>query len=117
MAAGASMDKDARSFESAVISHGDTEGPFSEINDLDIERDDRFPVRVTVQFYKATTSGTLTDADVADIRAQIDRVYDGGNAVGSLVTDGYTGRSTEWVDQPSEDATWADNTWGWLKSW
>jgi len=117
MAAGAPMEKVARSFESAVISHGDTEGPFSEINDLNIERDDRFPVRVTVQFYKATTSGTLTDADVADIRSQIDRVYDGGNAVGSLVTDGYTDRSTEWVDQPDEGANWANPTWSWLKAW
>jgi len=107
----------SRSVESAVISHGETEGPFSEINGLAIERDDRFPVRVTVQFYKATTSGTLTDADVADIRAQIDRVYEGGNAVGSLVTDGYTGRSTEWTQEPSESANWADSSFGWLKSW
>ncbi|MDH4129124.1 MAG: hypothetical protein OEV44_10245, partial [Spirochaetota bacterium] len=39
--------------EAAVIGHGDLEGPFTEIDNLEIERDLRFPIRVTVQFYKA----------------------------------------------------------------
>ena len=33
--------------ENAVIGHGELEGPFTEIDRLDIERDPRFPVRVT----------------------------------------------------------------------
>ena len=108
---------DEDDMESAVIGHGPVEGPFSEINDLEIERDTRFPVRVTVQFYKATSDGGISEADVASVREQIERVYEGGNAVGSLVTDGWTGRSTEWVDRPSEQATWASGAWGWLKAW
>ena len=36
--------------ETAVIGHGETEGPFAELNHRFIERD-RFPVRVTAQFF------------------------------------------------------------------
>lgn len=110
------MAADSRGMEQAVIGHGAVEGPFTEINDLDIERDDSFPVRVTVQFYQATDSGTLTDADAARLRAQIDRVYADASFVGSLVTEGYTGRPTEWA-QPPATASWATPSWGWLKAY
>src|SRR5262249_29624229 len=46
--------------EEAVIGHGKVEGPFTEVDGLDIERDDRYPVRVTVQFYKATNNGVVS---------------------------------------------------------
>ncbi|MCH2110376.1 MAG: hypothetical protein MK135_13725 [Polyangiaceae bacterium] len=107
---------DTSDVEAAVISHGPVEGPFHEINGLAIERDHRFPVRVTVQFYKATSNGVIAERDIAEIRAQIDRVYQHGDSVGSLVTEGLTGRPTEWVPQPKEDATWAKPWWKWWKS-
>ncbi|MCK6504542.1 hypothetical protein L6R53_14250 [Myxococcota bacterium] len=102
--------------EDAVVGHGPVEGPFTEIDGLEIERDERFPVRVTVQFYKATTTGRLTDADVREIRQQIDDVYGDPAYVSSLVTEGHTGRSTEWVSSPPESASWARPTWSWLKA-
>ncbi len=102
--------------EAAVIGHGETEGPFKEIDGLDIERDTRFPIRVTVQFYKATSNGVVSEADVREIREQIDRVYEEGDYAGSLVVGGHTGRPTEWVE-PSPVAAWAEPTWSWLKSW
>jgi hypothetical protein len=71
--------------EAAVIGHGELEGPFREIDGLSIVRDERFPIRVTVQFYKATSNGIATDADIAEIAAQISRVYDDASYVGSLV--------------------------------
>ncbi|MFT5679142.1 MAG: hypothetical protein ACI8RZ_000046 [Myxococcota bacterium] len=108
--------QNSRGMEQAVIGHGAVEGPFTELHDLDIERDDQFPVRVTVQFYQATDTGTLTDADAARLRAQIDRVYSDASFVGSLVTEGYTGRPTEW-SQPPTTANWASPTWGWLKAY
>ena len=74
-------------------------------------------MRVTVQFYKATDDGRVTDADVRALRKQIDRVYASGDYVGSLVTDGYTGRPTEWTREPTTNATWSDTSWGWLKAW
>ncbi|MSP55748.1 MAG: hypothetical protein EXR69_09130 [Myxococcales bacterium] len=106
--------------EQAVVSYGQVEGPFREFDHLAIERDVRFPVRVTVQFYRATSSGYLTDADVADLRAQIDHVYANADAVGSLVTQGTTGRQTEWVPSTPKPrpaspatATWANGFWNW----
>ncbi|NOY25645.1 MAG: hypothetical protein GXP62_07205, partial [Oligoflexia bacterium] len=107
---------DMSDMEDAVVGHGPIEGPFDELSDLAIERDDRFPVRVTVQFYKATSTGRLTDSDVREIREQIDAVYGDPAFVSSLVTDGYTGRSTEWAARP-ESANWARPSWQWLKAW
>jgi hypothetical protein len=109
--------------EMAVVSHGPVEGPFVEFHDLPIERDTRFPVRVTVQFYKATSNGVVSNADIAHIRSQIDRVYAKGDFVGSLVTGGMTGRPTEWYPQPRPkaytddgNASWAEPFWNWSKS-
>lgn len=118
----ASMRAKDSDVEVAVVGHGQTEGPYSEINGLNIERDPRFPVRVTVQFYKATSNGVVSDADVADIKRQIDRVYANADAVGSLVTQGYTGRQTEWVQSPpppppTDTARWSSPSWSWLKPW
>lgn len=98
--------------EQAVVGHGEAEGPFAEIAGLEIERDARFPVRVTVQFYQATSNGVVTDADIAKLRAQIDRVYDDASYVGSLVTEGHTGRATEWVE-PAPAVTTTAPRWAW----
>jgi hypothetical protein len=109
--------------ETAVVSHGPIEGPFTEMDNLSIERDTRFPVRVTVQFYKATSNGVVSSADIAQVRSQIDRVYGKGDYVGSLVTGGHTARPTEWypgtrpVTKSDGGATWADSFWSWHKSY
>lgn len=97
--------------ENAVIGHGALEGPFTEIDGLDIERDDRFPVRVTVQFYKATSNGEVNAADLTQIKAQIDRVYKDATYVGSLVTGGETGRPTEYAGDKFEPANWWQDFW------
>lgn len=96
--------------ETAVIGHGEAEGPFRELNGLAIERDPSFPIRVTVQFYKATSNGVVSRADVAKVRKQIDRVYAEGDWVGSLVTGGYTDRPTESVPRPWPGARWSSGT-------
>ena len=85
----------ASDVEEAVIGHGKVEGPFTEIDGLKIERDDRFPIRVTVQFYKATSNGVVSEQDMAEIAEQINRVYKQADYVGSLVVDGEKGRPTE----------------------
>lgn len=98
--------------EEAVIGHGAAEGPFTEIAGLPIERDTRFPVRVTVQFYQATSTGVVSAADMAAIASQIERVYADARYVGSLVTEGETGRPTEWDaeggDKGEPPGWWAD---------
>jgi hypothetical protein len=97
--------------EAAVIGHGRVEGPFTEIDDLEIERDPRFPVRVTVQFYKATSNGVVAEADLVDIRKQIARVYADADYVGSLVTQGTTGRPTEYDGSKQEPPGWWQDFW------
>jgi hypothetical protein len=97
--------------ENAVIGHGDLEGPFTEIDDLSIERDARFPVRVTVQFYKATSNGVVSRQDFEDIKKQIDRFYADSDYIGSLVTSGITGRKTEYQGPKEEPEGW------WKKFW
>jgi hypothetical protein len=82
--------------ETAVLGHGRAKGPFTELDGLTIARDKRFPVRVTVQFYQATSNGVVNSGDIARLGKQINRVYAKGDYVGSLVTDGKTGRPTEW---------------------
>ncbi|NLI78067.1 MAG: hypothetical protein GX442_16740 [Candidatus Riflebacteria bacterium] len=71
--------------EEAVIGHGELEGPFVEFDNLPVERDPRFPVRVTVQFYKATDNGVVSEDDMRSIKEQLDLVYKDATYVGSLV--------------------------------
>lgn len=97
--------------EEAVIGHGNIEGPFTEIDNLSIERDTRYPVRVTVQFYKATSNGVVSEADMQAIKAQIDRVYSRSTSVGSLVTDGRTGRITEYEGTKVQPRDWWARFW------
>tara|TARA_R110002096_G_scaffold233764_4_gene423889 strand:- start:557 stop:2107 length:1551 start_codon:yes stop_codon:yes gene_type:complete len=97
--------------ENAVIGHGEMEGPFTELDRLPIERDPDFPIRVTVQFYKATSNGVVSEADLQDIKKQIDRVYAQGDYVGSLVTESDTGRITEYDGPKVEPADWWKQFW------
>jgi len=89
--AGASAQKEApverrrSDVEAAVIGHGEDGGPFTEMQGKSLERDEQFPIRVTVQFYRATSNGVVSDADLNDVKMQIDSVYRNGDAIGSLV--------------------------------
>jgi hypothetical protein len=112
MAGGGGLKSAARSdVEEAVIGHGKVEGPFTEIDNLDIERDPRFPVRVTVQFYKATSNGVVSEVDMSAIAAQINRVYSQADYVGSLVVDGPTGRPTEHTGPQFQPPGWWNEFW------
>lgn len=97
--------------ETAVIGHGEVEGPFTEIDDLAIERDTRFPIRVTVQFYKATATGEPSEQDLRVIKDQIDRIYENGDCVGSLVVGGDTGRITEYDGPKVQPSNWWEAFW------
>ena len=116
----APMQRSAKSnVEAAVIGHGESEGRFREINGLEIARDTRFPVRITAQFYKATSNGVVSAADVAALRDQIDRVYADGDYVGSLVTDPGRGRPTDWTNTRTAESSaspWARPVWEWHKA-
>ncbi len=89
------MARRSRGIEEAVIDAGPAEGPFPAPNVASIQRDERFPIRVTVQFYQASDTGTLDSATATRLAGVINRVYDQADWVGSLVTSGWTGRPTE----------------------
>ena len=83
--------------EQAVIGHGDDLGPYREMGGLRLQRDPRFPVRITVQLYKATSNGVVSDADMREVHQQIERIYENGEYVGSLVVPrGDRTRPTAW---------------------
>lgn len=87
--------------EQAVLGHGKVEGPFKEGRNFRLERDDRFPIRVTVQFYKATSNGVVNEADLDRIAATIGNVYEHADFVGSLVVpEGDARRPTAWNSGP-----------------
>ena len=93
---GAAQSRDSN-VEAAVIGHGELEGPYTEIDGLPIQRDPQFPIRVTVQFYKATDNGVVSEEDMREIHEQIERVYDDAEYVGSLVVpDPQSYRPTDW---------------------
>ncbi len=98
--------------EAAVIGSGEAEGPFTEIDGIEIERDPNFPVRVTVQFYLATATGQMTQDDVDSIYEQINAVFEQGDYISSLVTGGgTTGRITEYAGAKIQPADWWERFW------
>ena len=76
---------DKSDVEQAVLGHGPNLGPYNEGRGLRLVRDPKFPVRVTVQFYKATSNGIVSDQDLAAVNESISKVYANGDYVGSLV--------------------------------
>src|SRR2546425_11027067 len=54
--------------ERAVLGHGPHLGPFTEGYGTRLVRDPNFPIRITVQFYKATSTGVATAADLEAIK-------------------------------------------------
>lgn len=92
--------------EEAVLGHGAVEGDFTEIDNLPIQRDTRFPIRVTVQFYKATSNGVINQKDIEGIVAQIQSIYNAGDSVGSLVVEGHTNRPTEYTGHKIAPPDW-----------
>lgn len=102
---------DTSNVENAVIGHGNDEGPFVELDGRRIVRDDRFPVRVTVQFYNATSNGVVDESDVRQIKSDIDKVYRSAESVSSLVTEGRTGRPTEYEGMKLQPRGWWERFW------
>lgn len=93
--------------EQAVLGHGPNLGPYNEGHGLKLERDPKFPIRVTVQFYKATSNGVVSDIDLDSISRSIGSVYEHAEFVGSLVIpEGDPRRPTAWQKIPREWFPW-----------
>jgi hypothetical protein len=98
---------DKSDVEQAVLGHGPNLGPYNEGRGLRLVRDPKFPIRVTVQFYKATSNGVVSEKDLDGIARSIGGVYEHADAVGSLVMpDGDPRRPTAWQKIPNEWFPW-----------
>eukprot|EP01129_Flabellula_baltica_P013559 TRINITY_DN631_c0_g1_i1.p1 TRINITY_DN631_c0_g1~~TRINITY_DN631_c0_g1_i1.p1 ORF type:complete len:450 (-),score=101.39 TRINITY_DN631_c0_g1_i1:24-1373(-) len=98
--------------EDAILSVGESEGKFREVGNLSIERDTRYPVRVTLQYYKATSNGHVDENVMAQVYQQIVDAREFGKNVGSLVVGGNTGRPTEFVNNGVYDIPmWWNEFW------
>jgi hypothetical protein len=106
--AAAPADKDEKSdVEQAVLGHGPNLGRYSEGYGGRLVRDTRFPVRITVQFYKATSNGIVSDADLDGISRSIGGVYEHADFVGSLVLpENDRLRPTAWQNVPRNFFPW-----------
>jgi hypothetical protein len=85
LASGGGDSRGRSDVDTAVLGHGPSQGPYTELDGLTIVRDPQFPVRVTLQFYQATSNGVVSRADVTRMAGQIKKVYGKGDYVGSLV--------------------------------
>jgi hypothetical protein len=82
------------------------------MNGRKLERDPRFPVRVPVPFYKATSNGVVDAADLKAAHAQIEQVYAEGDYVGSLVVPkGKRVRPTDWIKDDPNGGLWSPGWW------
>lgn len=103
----AAMESERSDVEQAVLGHGPNLGPFNEGHGLRLVRDPKFPVRITVQFYKATSNGVVNEADLDGIAKSIGSVYEHADFVGSLVLpEDDTRRPTAWQKMPREWFPW-----------
>ncbi len=107
-----SVAAESADMEVAVLGHGELSGPFTELDGLEVERDPRFPVRVTVQFYQAVSGPAVTGAQLASLSKVIGKVYEKGDWVGSLVCPGPgdARRPTAWdgASPPPGPIAWWD---------
>ena len=64
-------------------------------------------MRITVQFYKATSNGVVSSEDLDAIKRSIDDVYKHAEFVGSLVVpQGDPKRPTAWQTMPHQWFPW-----------
>lgn len=84
-----------RGMDLGMVGLGSGEGNFIGTKGLKLERDTRFPMRCTFQYYRVTDQNSINESDVNDIQQQLSQVTSKAVQTGSLVTDRNTGRTTE----------------------
>jgi hypothetical protein len=77
-----------------------SEGVFKSLAAFDLVRDDRFPIRVTVQHYSVTDDAVIKEDVFKDLAKKIENIYALAKEKGSLVVDN-SQRSTE-VNTPGK---------------
>lgn len=67
-----------------------------------LERNEDYPVRVTLQYYKATDNGVVNKQIMDDIVKQLEASQKQADFMGSLVTEYNPNRPTEWVNKEDD---------------
>jgi hypothetical protein len=111
---GASVSRSAsvsRGFENAVIKTSDGFGKFIGTEDRCLVRDDKYPIRCTIQYYKVTDTIEITEPMIKEIAEQINKQYESVSEDnrGSLVF-GQSDRITESVSVSVSDLATEKNT-------
>jgi hypothetical protein len=86
--------KNTRGFDNAILRAGESHGPYYGTNNLELIRDEKYPIRCTVQFYKVTDDEKIPQDEICKISEQINKIYNHGTNISSLVYDN-TNRITE----------------------
>ena len=75
-----------RGMDHAIISVATTDkGPYLGTNSKKLERDDRFPIRCTLQYYHVTDEADVSEEVVKLISEELSKIYTTATATGSLV--------------------------------
>ncbi len=92
----------SRGMSAGILSHGKELGTFDNVTQT-MERDERFPIRCTIQYYMLTDSPTVSSEMLLEMKNKIDSVYANGDNIGSLVVDETTKRNgTMLAPRPTE---------------
>merc|ERR1719474_1144009 len=78
-------------------------GLLDEDEDYRLERNEEYPVRVTLQYYKATDNGVVNKEIMDDIVKQLEASQKQADFMGSLVTENDPNRPTEWYGKQRGD--------------
>lgn len=100
----------ASNVEDAIVKVGESQGKFTEIGGLEIERDPNFPVRVTLQFYKTTDNGVINIEDLKQVALSLEQSRKNADSIGSLVV----GKLN--TNRPTEHHTFTVPPW-WNNFW
>jgi len=79
-------------------------GLLETVKDYKLERNEEYPVRVTLQYYKATNNGVINKEIMDDIVKQLEQSQKQADFMGSLVTEYDPKRPTEWVEKKEDIA-------------
>ncbi|CAK4072206.1 unnamed protein product [Aphanomyces euteiches] len=76
----------AANVEPAMVGLGSSHGPFPKLSKhADIKRDPSYPIRVTLQYYQATSNGVVTQSIIDNLARQMEEVKTKATWCGSLV--------------------------------
>lgn len=103
----------SRGMDMGQVGLGRSAGSYTGTKNLQLIRDERFPIRVTCQFYRVTDTDNISEKDVKDIAEQLNTISARAVNSGSLVITPDSDRKTEPQLKPvftPSVSNWGDNS-------